>query len=104
MLLVGAASGLVISIAVVPVCCNGRQDRQYQAALKRLAEVEQQHECAVKKLHEQELVMQQKQAELVAAKQGTRNAAVKVMASTPSGTHRDLHCTMDTTAPLLLLW
>ena len=61
------------------VCC--RVKGQYQAAAKRIAELEVLQQVAMTAAHEHQLAMHQKQAELVTAKQSVRSAVADHMRS-----------------------
>ena len=64
------------------VCC--RVKGQYQAAAKRIAELEALQQVAMTAAQEHQLAMHQKQAELVAAKQSVRSAVADHMRSMPA--------------------
>ncbi len=63
-------------------CCTCRAKSQYQAAVKRISELEDLQQQAMHRSHQQELDLHHKEAALVAAKQNVRSALVEHMRST----------------------
>lgn len=70
------------SMTVCCVCC--RVKGQYQAAAKRINELEALQQLAMTVAQEHQLAMHQKQAELVATKQSVRSAVADHMRSMPA--------------------
>ena len=70
------------AMTISAVCC--RVKGLYQAAAKRIAEMEALQQVAMTAAQEHQLAMHQKQAELVAAKQSVRSAVVDHMRSMPA--------------------
>lgn len=58
--------------------------KQYEASLKRISELEQQHDKALQQACQGDLALQHKEAELLAAQQSIRSAVVEQMKRAPA--------------------
>lgn len=79
-----------------------RVKSQYEAALKRIAELEHQHDRAVQQGCERDLALQQKEAELLAAKHSVRSAVVEHMRSTPASESSQMIITVKIRITMIL--
>lgn len=61
-----------------------RVKSQYQAAVKRISELQEQQQHAMSTAQQRQLALHHKEAELVAAKQSVRSAVTDYMKSVPA--------------------